>query len=451
MKRALIALLITSLALLTVSARADVLIKNVTVYDGTGKSAIAGANVLTKGKRIDNISTAPIKASGAKVIDGTGKYLIPGLMDVHIHLRGGQGGSVFQGVERKPIFDREAGITALHGYLYSGVTAVYDSGNNPDFIYTLRAEERAGKIVSPRIFAAGGTISVPGGYGAGPTALKIANWQQGQKDLAAKIDTEKPDMLKLIIDRQGNLANKAVPTLSEDMFKNIVDFARSKGVRTTVHVSAEWDADQAARSGVSAMAHPVLRAVVNDSYIKELVDAKIPIATTMVVFSNIARVADDPSFFDAPLFKATLTEEELAMQKGEERNRYINSGMSANFKLMQPYAKANMKRLFDGGVTLALGTDRTLGPTVHQELELLNESGISPFDCIKIATLNGAIYLGHEKEMGSIEVGKLADLVLLDADPAADIHNFAKINAVIKDGKNIDLAKLDLPVNRTKK
>ncbi|MDX2223721.1 MAG: amidohydrolase family protein [Rhodospirillaceae bacterium] len=432
------------------AARADVLIRNVTLYDGTGAPAVQGANVLVKGDTIAEVSTAAIAAGRARVIDGTGKYLIPGLWDAHVHVRGGQSGSVMQAGERKPGMDFDAGLKVLHGYLYAGVTAVYDSGNNPDFIYKLRADERAGKIVSPRIFAAGGTISVPGGYGAGPTALKIANWEQGAADLAAKIAREQPDMLKLILDRQGLYANKAVPTMSEDVFKKVVDFAASKNVRTTVHVSVEWDADAAARSGVSAMAHPVLRAVVNDSYIATLAERKIPIATTMTVFANIARVADDPSFFDAPLWKAVLPAEELERQKVEERQRYISSGMSAMFKLMIPYAKENIKRLHDGGVILALGTDRTDGPTVHQELELLAQSGISPFDCIRIATLNGALYLGQEARLGSVEKGKLADLVLLDADPAADVANFQKIAAVIKNGREIDRTRLDLPVNRKK-
>ncbi|MCB2108222.1 MAG: amidohydrolase family protein [Rhodobacteraceae bacterium] len=427
---------------------ADVLIKNVTLYDGTGAAAVPGANVLVKGNTIAAISTHAIDAGGAQVIDGSGKYLIPGLMDVHIHVRGGQGGSVMQGGQRVPTADFEAGLRALQGYLYLGVTSVYDSGNNPDFIFKLRANERAGEIVSPRIFAAGGTISVPGGYGAGLTALKIANWEQGKKDLIAKIEREKPDMLKLILDRQGLYANRAVPTMSEDIFHKVVQTADEMGVRTTVHVSMEWDADMAARSGVSAMAHPVLRAVVNDSYIKELADRKIPIATTMTVFSNIARVADDPSFFDNPLFKATLSEEEREKGKTSERQRYITSGMSGMFQLMIPYAKQNIKRLFDGGVILALGTDRTDGPTAHQELELLNQSGIGPFDCIKIATLNGAIYLGREKDLGSVETGKLADLVLLTADPADSVANFAAIDTVIKDGVVIDRGALDVPANR---
>ena len=440
-----------SFAFATSAARADnILIKNVTLYDGTGAAAVKGANVLVKGDKIATVSTGKISAGGAKVIDGTGKFLIPGLWDSHIHLRGGQSGMVTQG-ERQPIEDREAGMSALHSYLYLGVTSVYDSGNNPKFIYGLRADEQAGKIVSPHIFAAGGTISVPGGYGAGLTALKISNWEQGEKDLRAKITSEKPDMLKFILDRQGSGANKAVPTMSEDIFKKATALAKSMGVRSTVHISAEWDAEMAVNNGVSALAHPVLRAVNNDSFIKLLADKKIPVATTMAVFFTIARVADDPSFFDEDMFKATTPADELVKSKTEERQRYIGSGMSATFKLMQPYAMATIKKMQESGVILSAGTDRTVGPMLHMELELLNQAGIKPVDIIKIATLNSAIYVGRDKDMGSVEQGKVADLLLLDADPAAAGKNFRAVNTVIKGGKKIDRDALDLPVNAGKK
>jgi imidazolonepropionase-like amidohydrolase len=84
------------------------------------------------------------------------------------------------------------------------------------------------------------------------------------------------------------------------------------------------------------------------------------------------------------------------------------------------------------------------------ELGFLNKAGIPAFDLIKIATLNGAIYMGQDKNLGSIEVGKYADLLVLNADPAADVNNFQAINAVVKNGQRIDLAKLDLPVNHRK-
>ncbi|MBL8629137.1 MAG: amidohydrolase family protein, partial [Rhodospirillaceae bacterium] len=327
---------------------------------------------------------------------------------------------------------------------------VYDSGNNTDFIFAMRADEREGKIVSPRIFAGGGTVSVPGGYAAGPSAIKVGNWDDAKKALDERF-ARKPDLLKLILDRQGIFFNKAVPTFSDDKFKQVVDYAHAHGVRATVHISAEWDAETAVQSGVDALAHPVVRALANDAFIKMLADKKIPISTTIAVFNNIARVADDPAMFDDPLMAAVIEPEERERGKTSERQRYISSGMSPMFKLMMPYTMDNIKRLYKAGAVLALGTDRAFGPAVHQELEYLVQAGVPPFDCIKIATLNAAIYLAKENEMGSVEVGKLADLLLLDADPSQDVRNFRAINTVIKDGRRIDRTKLDLPINHKNK
>ncbi len=102
----------------------------------------------------------------------------------------------------------------------------------------------------------------------------------------------------------------------------------------------------------------------------------------------------------------------------------------------------------DAGGVLVAGTDQTTGPALHRELELLADAGISPADIIRIATLNGAIFLGKEKELGSIEQGKMADLVLLGADPTQDIRNARQIVQVIKAGKVIDRSKLNLPINK---
>jgi imidazolonepropionase-like amidohydrolase len=97
---------------------------------------------------------------------------------------------------------------------------------------------------------------------------------------------------------------------------------------------------------------------------------------------------------------------------------------------------------------VACGTDQSSGPAVHRELELLAGGGIPPADVIVIATRNSARFLGKLQDLGTVERGKLADLVLLDADPTVDINNAKRITTVIKDGKVIDRSKLDLPVNR---
>jgi imidazolonepropionase-like amidohydrolase len=97
---------------------------------------------------------------------------------------------------------------------------------------------------------------------------------------------------------------------------------------------------------------------------------------------------------------------------------------------------------------MALGTDQSNGPAVHRELELMAGGGVPPLNAIRIATLNSAVFLGRERDLGSIEEGKIADLVLLNADPLADINNMKRIDLVIKNGQIVDRSKLDLPVNR---
>ena len=100
------------------------------------------------------------------------------------------------------------------------------------------------------------------------------------------------------------------------------------------------------------------------------------------------------------------------------------------------------------GVPLALGTDRTWGASVHMELALLQESGIPLKDLLRIATLNGAIYLGREREFGSIEPGKFADMLLLAADPLETVKAYGAIEMVFKGGQRVDRSALDVPANR---
>jgi imidazolonepropionase-like amidohydrolase len=420
----------------------DVLFENVTLIDGTGAAPLANASVLIKGERIELVSPVPLRhRAGVRVVNGKGKFLIPGLIDSHIHLQGGR-------LEKDghPSSDRALGIQALQGYLYSGVTSVYDSGNNPDFIFGLREEERAGRIVSPRIYAAGSVVAFPGGYASGPDSVNIGDWASGEAALARYLE-RKPDLLKIVVDGSPAIGQDTPrPTFAADTLKQIIHFANTHGLRTTAHVSLESDAWESIDGGIDDMAHP-LRSPASDAYFTLVATKRIPICTTTAVFMYIANIADDPSFLDAPLYRATIDPQLLERAKTTERQRYISSGMSAKFKRTNASMLRNIKRLFDSGALLSLGTDRTWGPTVHLELATLHEAGIPLFDLVRIATLNAAIYLGQDQRLGSIERGKLADLLLLKADPTADVQNFQAIDAVYKGGSRIDLAALDLPIN----
>ena len=442
--RHLLAISLCGLGLSMPAAAADTVIAHVTLIDGTGGPAIQDAWVHLADDRVSAIGTGAPPKRGDE-IDGTGKFLIPGLIDSHVHIGGGRIRAEIGGAADEIAARRAAAVPSLHGYLYSGVTSVYDSGNFEDFIFPMRDAERAGEIVSPRIFATGGVVAFPRGYGSGPGATLIGS-EEDFDALDRHLDWQ-PDMVKFIIDPQGRRGIPESPIFTPELLKQAIARVHARGIRTTVHIPTEVEARMAIEAGIDALAHPAARTDTSAEFPAYIVEKRIPVSTTLTVFSNIAKVADNPGMFDTPLYRATLPEEERNRQKTTERERYIDSGMSAFFTRMLPGMQRNIKASHDNGITLALGTDRSFGPTVHQELELIVESGISPVEAIRMATLNGAIYLGMENDLGSIEVGKLADLVMLSADPTEDVTNAQSVVAVFKGGQEIDLSKLDLPVN----
>jgi imidazolonepropionase-like amidohydrolase len=169
--------------------------------------------------------------------------------------------------------------------------------------------------------------------------------------------------------------------------------------------------------------------------------------TTLTIGENYSRLAEHPEYLDEPLYQATLTKDEIETLKTERRKEYQERKWTWWMKIMTTIAQENLFKINEAGGVLVAGTDQTTGPALHRELELLADSGIPASDIIRIATLNGAIFLGKERDLGSIEEGKIADLVLLAADPLSDIANIKHIAQVIKGGQVIDRSRLDLPVN----
>ena len=189
-------LVLAALWLPALDAQSILLIEHVTVIDGTGRPAKPDFCVLVEHGKIDKVAGCPMTApSGARRIDGKGKFLIPGLMDVHVHLRGG--GSPLESDNRAP--NERVGIRALHSYIYSGVTTILDCGNNPDYIFKLRDMERGGQIISPRLLAVGGIVTYPGSHGGGPSATLVDSWPQHSRGLG-----QQERRRRLVGERQGN-------------------------------------------------------------------------------------------------------------------------------------------------------------------------------------------------------------------------------------------------------
>jgi imidazolonepropionase-like amidohydrolase len=438
-------LFVAMLGIAPVTLADTLLIENVTLVDGTGRPPVTGASVLVEDDRISRIARGSIDAPrGTKRIDGSGKFLMPGLMDMHIHLRGS--------VELTPegLFkvtnDRTKGIRMLHSYLYSGVTSVYDAGNVPDYILGLRADERSGDLVSPRIFATGSIVTYPGSHGSNEFGTQVDDWPEAKAALDAHIERE-PDLLKLTFEERGWGAREMIPILPVDLMQKIIHYYNDRGIRTTVHTSSEYRARQAIFAGVDTLAHPIIQGPATKDFARLMGAKKIPMVTTLAIGENYSRLAEHPEYLDQPLYQATVPADEIELLKTERRQEYQERKWTWWMKIMTTIAQENLRMINEAGGVLVAGTDQSSGPALHRELELMADAGIPASEIIRIATLNGAIFLGKEREFGSIEEGKIADMILLAADPTEDINNAKKILQVIKGGQIIDRSRLSLPIN----
>ena len=418
------------------------IIENITVIDGTGRPPAESRSVLVRGDRIEKIVQGKIKGAArknARVIKGKGKYLIPGLIDAHIHLVGSV--KVNKDGLREVALDRGKGLRALRSFLYSGVTTVFDSGNVPGYIMGLREEERSDKVASPRIFATGGIVTYPGSHGSGAGATLVDDWPEAIPLLDEHI-ARKPDILKLTLEERGWGARPLIPLLPLPLMENIIEYYNDHGIRTTAHAASELRARQAIFAGIDALSHPVITGPVSDKFALLMGAKKIPMASTLTIGENYSRLVEHPEHLDQPLYRAALTESEIEKLKTETREEYRDRTWTWWMKIMTPIAQENIRKIHDAGGVIALGTDQSIGPAVHREMELLVAAGISPLDVIKIGTLNAAKFLGKASDLGSISEGKLADMVILDANPVDDINNAKKISAVIKGGQVVDRNKL---------
>lgn len=433
---------LSAAALIGPAAAQDLLVEDVTLIDGTGRPPIEDAWVLVKDGRIVRIARSPLTAESVERLDGRGNYLIPGLMDAHIHLRGARRLTPEGLQEVAPDF--EEGIGALHSFLYAGVTSVYDAGNDADFILELRRRERTGEITAPRIFATGSIVTYPGSHGSGAAVL-VDDWPEAKQTLDAHIES-KPDLLKLTYEERGWGARPMIPKLPLPLMEKIIEYYNERGIRTTVHTASEYRARQAIFAGIDSLAHPVITGPITDAFAKLMAAKRIPMATTLTIGENYSRLAEHPEYLDQSLYRASLSQQEIEKLKGEQRREYEARTWTWWMKLMTPIAQENLRKIHEAGGSLALGTDQSLGPAVHREMELLVDAGIPPLEVISIASQGGARFLGKEEELGSIEEGKVADMVLLGGNPTADIDNAKMIETVIKAGRIIDRESLSLPI-----
>jgi len=441
-------IIFSGLSIDAVNAAESLVLEHVTIIDGTGRSLQRQMTIVISNGRIaaiapDGMINLPTPNHR---IDASGQFLIPGMIDLHLHLIGGGLLAASRAPDDDRIPDFDAGLRALQSFLYYGFTSIFDAGNNPNFILPLRTRERNGEIVSPRIFATGQTLSYPGSAVVGYGGIGVQDWPNTIDDIDLQLSRQ-PDLQKITYESRGYGPNPLIEVLPKELMGRIVNYLHERNVRTVAHISNEKMAVEAIEAGIDALAHAPHAGIINQKFANLVSKKRIPVQTSMTVHWEIAQMVDGLEVLHTPEYKATVAQKDLTLLE-IARDRYIKGGYGPYFKLVHEYEKRNLKMIYDAGGILSFGSDRTFGPAALKELELLVSAGIKPIEVIKIATLNAAIFLGKEDELGSIEVGKLADLVLLDSDPSDKIENIKQVVMVIKEGIIIDRSKLNLPINK---
>jgi imidazolonepropionase-like amidohydrolase len=411
-----------------------------TLIDGSGRQPVPNAAMIVADGRIQWIGPqSELKVpSGAQVTHLTGKYVMPGIMNLHGHL-----GNTVDLVQDPKNFTRENVEKQLKLYASYGVTSVVSMGTDQDLIFQLHAEQRAGRPRMTRIFTAGRGFTGTGGYPTTAQGMKgvpyeVASTADVDRDVA-ELAAKKVDLVKIWVDDHlGH--DKKIPL---DLAKAIIADAHQHGLKVAAHIFYLDDAKALIDAGLDGLAHSVRDKPVDDELIASMKRhgafqeaATLTREMSMFVFAKPSPMLDDP------FFTRGLTPGLLATLKSAEYQQKIAADPEySRYPGFLEMAMHNLKKLSDSGVKIAFGTDsgppaRFPGYFEQWELQLMVESGLTPMQAITDATRHAAEFL-RAKGLGTLERGKWADLIVLGKNPLEDIRNTRAIEMVMIAGNKI--------------
>lgn len=415
----------------------DILIHNVTLFDAEKATLLPHTDVLIGAGKIKAVSVGkPITAKAARVVDGSGQTLLPGFWDMHVHISDGPEGIM---------------------HIAAGVTHVRDMGNDttlPD----LRKEFDNGALIGPHLEVISGLIDGAGPMAA-PTGMLIHNVEEG-KQFVRMFAGKGYDQIKLY------------SSIKPEWVKPLIAEARKYHLRVCGHIPAFMTATQAIEAGYNEVTHMNMLLL---NFFGDTIDTRTPQRFAIpaqraasldlnspqvkqfIALMKAGNIASDPTLVTfEPLLtgrdgvleeknKDIITHFPVQIQRGMRaggRGIPVPPGMDSTYiQSFGAFLKLT-KLLYDNGIRIVAGTDGLAGFDYQRELELYVKAGIPAEKVLQLATLGAAEYTGKSKDLGSIKVGKTADMVLIAGDPVKNISNVRKTKLVIKNGVIYDPAKL---------
>jgi len=429
-----------------------------TVIDGTGAAPRTDATVVMRGGKIECVGACTV-GPDVETIDARGRWIVPGLVDAHVHYSQtgwADGRPDATDVRARFPYDSIVSVLERHperffrSYLCSGVTATFDVGGYP-WTWPLRARAEASNA-APHVAAAGPLLSTLDHWVNGPAARQFVFMGSDSATLAAArmMVHNGSDAIKV-----WYLAGPPSPdtTVFKARLRIAAAEARRGGIPLIVHATDLWQAKDALRAGARVLVHSVDDQPVDDEFIalaRQVGATYTPTLTVTEGYVMLYARHFDPA--GTPMecvdpdtrHKAALTDS-LAGGMPEARVAAIRQRIAAARRVMD----ANLRRVRDAGIPIAMGTDAgnplTLhGASVFHEMEAMNEAGMTPMEVLVAATRTAARTMGRT-DIGTLEPGKLADLVVLDADPLAAVANLRRIRLVARGGEIWTREELEYP------
>ena len=421
---AVVAAFVPVLVVLGGPVQAATLIHAGRVIDGVSDQVVTERTVVVDQGRITNIETGYRKpAAGDTVIDLRKSTLMPGLMDMHVHLT-----SEYSRSSELDRFKKDGPDVALDGVLYAertlqaGFTTVRDLGDSFRASIALRNAINAGKVAGPRIFAAGKSIASTGGHAdptngwadflgggdVGPVDGVVNGAEQGAQAVRQRYK-EGSDLIKITA-TGGVLSiakNGLNPQFTEGEIRTIVATARDYGFKVAAHAHGAEGMKRAVRAGVDSIEHG-----------------------TFMDDETIALMKERGTYY-----VPTITAGRWVFDRSKE-DGFFPAVVRPKAAAIGPQIQGTFAKAYKAGVKIVFGTDT--GVSAHgdnaREFVLMVEAGMLPLEAIKSATSVAAKFLEIDDRLGSVQVGKIADLVAVPGDPLADISAMRRVNFVMKDG-----------------
>lgn len=431
--------------------------------------------IIKEGKIKVIVSSSELKLSSKNhIIDGTGKYIMPGLWDAHVHFA----------------YKENLAPSMFDLFLAYGITSVRDTGGEIEFVKKWKDKSLANPTDAPRVMIAGPLLDgIPNVYDGSEPSRPSLSVGLGSLDAINKQINE--------LDRQGVDLLKAYEMLSPEQFAYIIKLAKEKDLKVTGHVPLSMDVITASNNGLNSMEHlrnlelscasnadellnkrqQLLRAGKSDP--GGMLRSRIHQEQREIAIKNydedkaneVLRVLLENDTWQIPTLALNtgITERHFEQKDWQETFQYLPSSLEQEWKKgarsleeVEPTAfqkqynswMFNMVgKIHESKISIMAGTDcpiflLTPGRSLHQELALLVKAGLSPLEAIKAATYNPAKYFNIENELGLIKEKMWADLLILEANPLEDINNSLLINMVIKQGKIYDRTTLDNMLER---